>query len=196
MKVIHPFMPFITEEIWQHIYERRNGESIMVAQLETGTPSDAETQLLKDFEVMKQIVAGIRAIRNQKNIAPKEPMTLQIVGQDPVPSLDGIISKMANLSEITITDKKEEGSSEFMVGTTAFAVPLGNLIDVEAEIKKAEAQLQHLQGFLAGIEKKLANENFISHAPEQVIALERKKKADSESKIATLKETLSKLKKQ
>ncbi len=195
MKVIHPFMPFITEEIWQHIYDRKEGESIMVAELKSDKPTREDAAILNDIEIMKQVVAGVRAIRNQKNIAPKEKLTLHIIGQNPIPDLTSVTTKMANLSEITVTDKKEDGSSEFMVGTTLYAVPLGNLIDVEAEIKKAEAQLEHLRGFLAGIEKKLSNENFIAHAPEKVIELERKKKADSESKIATLLETLSKLRK-
>ena len=195
MKVIHPFMPFITEEIWQHIYDRKEGESIMVAELKSDKPTREDAAILNDIEIMKQVVAGVRAIRNQKNIAPKEKLTLQIIGQNPIPALTSVTTKMANLSEITVTDKKEDGSSEFMVGTTLYAVPLGNLIDVEAEIKKAEAQLEHLRGFLAGIEKKLSNENFIAHAPEKVIELERKKKADSESKIATLLETLQKLRK-
>ena len=195
MKVIHPFMPFITEEIWQHIYDHKEGESIMVAELKSDKPTREDAAILNDIEIMKQVVAGVRAIRNQKNIAPKEKLTLQIIGQNPIPALTSVTTKMANLSEITVTDKKEDGSSEFMVGTTLYAVPLGNLIDVEAEIKKAEAQLEHLRGFLAGIEKKLSNENFIAHAPEKVIELERKKKADSESKIATLLETLQKLRK-
>jgi len=195
MKVIHPFMPFITEEIWQHIYDRKEGESIMVAELKSDKPTREDAAILNDIEIMKQVVAGVRAIRNQKNIAPKEKLTLQIIGQNPIPALTSVTTKMANLSEITVTDKKEDSSSEFMVGTTLYAVPLGNLIDVEAEIKKAETQLEHLRGFLAGIEKKLSNENFIAHAPEKVIELERKKKADSESKIATLLETLQKLRK-
>ena len=197
MKVIHPFMPFITEEIWQHIYPRQEGESIMTSRLQVSAPFKEDIRILADADIMKQIVAGVRAVRNQKNIAPKEPLVLQIVGQNPVPALSCVVMKMANLSQIDIvSDHKEDGSSEFLVGTTVFAVPLAGLIDVDAEIQKARAQLEHLRGFLAGIEKKLSNENFIAHAPEQVIALERKKKADSESKIATLLVTLEKLKKQ
>ena len=197
MKVIHPLMPFITEEIWQHIYPRQEGESIMTSRLQVSAPFKEDIRILADADIMKQIVAGVRAVRNQKNIAPKEPLVLQIVGQNPVPALSCVVMKMANLSQIDIvSDHKEDGSSEFLVGTTVFAVPLAGLIDVDAEIQKARAQLEHLRGFLAGIEKKLSNENFIAHAPEQVIALERKKKADSESKIATLLVTLEKLEKQ
>ena len=194
MRIIHPFMPFITEEIWQHIYDRKEGESIMVAQLQMEKPCDADREILNGIETMKQIIAGIRTVRNQKNIPPKEALTLEIVGKSPVTELECLIKKMANLTNIDITEHKSDGASEFMVGTTEFAVPLGNLLDVEAEIKKAEAQLEHLKGFLAGINKKLANENFIAHAPEKVVELEKKKKADSEIKIAALNETLAKLK--
>ena len=145
---------------------------------------------------MKQIIAGVRAVRNSKNIPPKEPLTLESVKGNQMEGIDEqLVKKMANLSEMKEVDQKDESASAFMVGTNEFAVPLGNLIDVEAEIEKQEAQLQHLIGFLAGIEKKLSNEKFVAHAPEAVVALERKKKADSEEKIAALKESLAKLKK-
>ena len=204
MKVIHPFMPFITEEIWQHVNEEREAwsvereatgvKSIMTESLKLDAPSEEEKKLLADAERMKQIVAGVRAIRNQKNIAPKEPLALEVVGKNPVEALEGLIVKMANLSALTVFGEKGEGSSAFMVETTEFAVPLGNLIDTEAEIQKMEAELKHLEGFLMGVKKKLSNERFVANAPAQVVELERKKQSDAETKIAALKESIEKLK--
>ena len=194
MKIIHPFMPFITEELYQHIAERKDGESIMVDPLKIDTPTAAEAKIIADVEVMKQIVAGVRAVRNQKNIAPKEQLALQIVGENPVAALADVTVKMANLSEIANVAAKDETASAFMVGTTEFAVPLGNLIDVEAEIAKMEAELKHLQGFLVGVQKKLSNERFVANAPAQVVELEKKKQADAETKIAALTESIAKLK--
>ena len=196
MKITHPFMPFITEEIWQHIYDRKEGESIMTSQLQMEQPGEADDKILSGIETMKQIVANIRTVRNQKNIAPKEQLTLEIVANNPVKELECLISKMANLSAISIVEQKSEGAAEFMIGTAEFAVPLGNLIDTDSEIKKIEAQLDHLRNFLSSINKKLENENFIAHAPEKVIELEKKKKSDSEIKITALEESLAKLKKQ
>ena len=193
MKIIHPFMPFITEELYQHIAERQQGESIMVSPLVIDAPTEAEQQLIADVELMKQIVAGVRAVRNQKNIAPKEALALQVVGQNPAEALATLIQKMANLTEIAIVESKDDTASSFLVGTTEFAVPLGNLIDVEAEVAKAEAEIKRLQGFLQGVMKKLSNERFVSSAPAQVVELERKKQADAESKIAALEETIKKL---
>ncbi len=206
MKVIHPFMPFITEEIWQHVNSVKRGamgvereatgvKSIMTESLRLDAPDDAERRLLADAEVMKQIVAGVRSIRNEKNIAPKEPLVLEVVGRNPVEALEGLIVKMANLSALTVVGEKGDGSSAFMVGTTEFAVPLGNLIDTEAELVKMEAELKHLEGFLAGVMKKLSNERFVSNAPAQVVELERKKQHDAETKIAALKESIAKLRK-
>ena len=196
MKITHPFMPFITEEIWQHIYDRKEGESIMTSQLQMEQPGEADDKILSGIETMKQIVANIRTVRNQKNIAPKEQLTLEIVANNPVKELECLISKMANLSAISIVEQKSEGAAEFMIGTAEFAVPLGNLIDTDSEIKKIEAQLDHLRNFLSSINKKLENKNFIAHAPEKVIELEKKKKSDSEIKITALEESLAKLKKQ
>ena len=196
MKVLHPFMPFITEELYQQVKNSDEAESIMTATLKLEAPTKEEKQLLADVEVMKQIIAGVRAVRNSKNIPPKEPLALEVVKGNQMEGIDEqLVKKMANLSEMKEVEQKDESASAFMVGTNEFAVPLGNLIDVEAEIEKQEAQLQHLIGFLAGIEKKLSNEKFVAHAPEAVVALERKKKADSEEKIAALKESLAKLKK-
>jgi len=194
MRILHPFMPFITEELWQHIYNRKDGESIMVAQVNHEVPSDDELKLLKDFDVAKEIVTAIRAVRNQKNIPPKEKMTLEIIGKQQVPDMNPVIMKMANLDGIKLVNEKSDGASQFMVGTFEYAVPLGNLIDEAHEIEKLEAELKHLEGFLAGVTKKLSNEKFVSHAPEQVVELERKKQHDAETKIAAIKDSLSKLK--
>ncbi|MBR1755757.1 MAG: class I tRNA ligase family protein, partial [Bacteroidaceae bacterium] len=193
LKMLHPFMPFITEELWQHIYDRQPGESIMRDKLELPAPSEADNQLAAQIESVKQIVSGVRMVRSSKNIAPKEQLELQIVNQNDFEDFYGIIIKMANLSTINIVVEKDPTASAFMVGTQEYAVPLGNMIDVEAEIQKMEAQLQHLEGFLAGVKKKLSNERFVQNAPEAVVALERKKQSDSEEKIASLKESIAAL---
>ena len=195
LKMLHPFMPFITEELWQHIYDRKDGESIMRDALHVDNPTDDDLRLIEQVEVVKQIVSGVRMVRNQKNIAPKEKLELQAIGANASADFDSIIIKMANLSAISVVADKDANASAFMVGTHEFAVPLGDLIDVEAEIAKAEAQLKHLEGFLAGVKKKLSNEKFVAHAPEAVVALERKKQSDSEEKIAALKESIAELKK-
>ena len=196
LKMLHPFMPFITEELWQHLYDRKDGESIMRECLDIPEPTAEEKKLADDIEVVKQIVGGVRTVRNQKNIAQKEALTLDCIAQNHYEAYSDIISKMANLDRIEVVQEKSADAAQFMVGTDEYAVPVGNLIDVEAEIQKQEAQLQHLEGFLAGVKKKLANEKFVAHAPEQVVAIERKKQHDSEEKIAALKESLAELKKQ
>ena len=195
LKMLHPFMPFITEELWQNIYERKDGESIMSDKLELEAPTADEQALTANIELLKQIIGGVRTIRNQKNISPREVLKLQIVGANELEAYNCVLAKMANLDEIAVVNEKDGTASAFMVGTTEYAVPLGDKIDVAAEIEKAEAQLKHLEGFLAGINKKLSNEKFVANAPEAVVALERKKKSDSEEKIAALKETIAELKK-
>ena len=186
-------MPFITEELWQHLYDRKDGESIMRDSLKLPAPTEADNQLAAQIENVKQIVSGVRMVRASKNIAPKEQLELQVVGQNAYEPFNAVITKMANLSNISAVAEKDATASAFMVGTDEFAVPLGNMIDVEAEITKMEAQLQHLEGFLAGVMKKLSNERFVQNAPEQVVALERKKQSDSEEKIAALKESIAAL---
>ena len=195
LKMLHPFMPFITEELWQHIYDRKEGESIMREKLEIPAPTAEEQKLAADIEAVKQIIAGVRTVRNQKNIAQKEQLSLQAVGKNDFEAYNDVTLKMANLDKIEVITKKSADASSFMVGTDEFAVPLGDLIDVAAEIEKAEAQLKHLEGFLMGVRKKLGNENFVAHAPEKVVALERKKESDSVEKIAALKATIEELKK-
>ena len=195
LKMLHPFMPFITEELWQALYERNEGESIMRDSLVLEAPTAEELKLIENIEQVKLVVSGVRTVRSQKNIAPKEQLILQTVGQNQFEVYNDVIKKMGNLSSIDVVEAKDPSASAFMVGTDEFAVPLGDLIDVAAEILKMEAQLKHLEGFKAGVEKKLSNERFVQNAPEAVVALERKKLADSEEKIAALKESINALKK-
>jgi len=200
MKMIHPFMPFITEELYQHIAERKDGESIMVSPLILDAPTAEDAALLAQYEEAKQIISGVRAVRQSKNISPREPLILEVVApaDDNVTkcsSLGAVIKKMASLAEIQYVQAKSDGTSTFLIGTTEYAVQLGNLIDAEAEIAKMEAELKHLQGFLVGVKKKLSNERFVANAPAQVVELERKKQSDAETKIAALTESIAKLKK-
>ena len=202
LHIIHPFMPFITEELWQHIAERKEGEALMIDVFKLDAPTEADEKIMANFEEAKQIISGVRGIRQSKNIGPREPLSLEVVvaGDDDkvitqCPAIGPIIKKMAGLEGINYVEQKGEGSSAFMIGTREYAVPLGNLIDVEAELAKAEAQLKHLQGFLMGVRKKLSNERFVSNAPEAVVALERKKESDSLEKIAALEQTIAELKK-
>ena len=193
LKMLHPFMPFITEELWQALYDRKPGESIMRSELKLAPLSAEEEALIADIEQVKLVVGGVRTVRSQKNIAPKERLQLQAVGQNCFEPYNDIIMKMAGLSAITVVEQKDATASAFMVGTDEYAVPLGDLIDVKAEIEKMEAQLKHLEGFLMGVQKKLSNERFVANAPEAVVALERKKQSDAEEKIASLKESIAAL---
>ena len=192
LKLLHPFMPFITEELWQHIYERQPGESIMTQTLVKDMPYNEA--LIAQFEAVKEVISGIRTIRLQKNIAQKEALALEVTGENPVAGFDSVIAKLCNLSEIKQVETKSEGAAAFMVGTTEYAVPLGNLINVEEELKKLEADLKYQEGFLQSVMKKLSNEKFVSKAPANVIEMERKKQADAETKIAALKESIAALK--
>ena len=193
LKLLHPFMPFITEELWQHLYDRKEGESLMVQQLDIPTTCDED--IVKNFETVKEVIGGIRTIRLQKNIAQKETLELQVVGENPVAAFNSVIAKLCNLTAVSAVENKAEGSASFMVGTTEYAVPLGSLINVEEELKKLEADLKYNEGFLQSVLKKLSNEKFVSKAPAAVIEMERKKQADAESKIAALKESIAALKK-
>lgn len=195
LHLLHPFMPFITEELWQHLAERKEGESIMVSPQTIAVPAEGDDAILAQIEMMKNVVAGVRAIRNTKNISPREVLDLQVIAANPIAALDSLVVKMANVNGVVVVEAKGESVSSFMVGTTEYAVPLGGLIDVEAEIAKAEAELKHLEGFLNGVKKKLSNERFVNNAPAAVVELERKKQSDAESKIATLKETIASLQK-
>ncbi len=195
LKMLHPFMPFITEELWQHIYDRKDSESIMRDELKLDAPSKDELSLIEAIEQVKAIVSGVRTVRNQKNIAPKVELDLNVIGQNNYEAYNSVIIKMANLKAIEVVAEKSGDASGFMVGTDSFAVPVGDLIDVAAEIEKQEKELKHLEGFLTGIKKKLSNEKFVANAPEAVIERERKKQSDSEEKIAALKASLEELRK-
>ena len=195
LQMLHPFMPFITEELWQHLGERKEGESIMTSQLHIGEPTSDDEKLCAAVENVKLIVAGVRSVRSQKQIAPKKELELQVVGTNSYAAFADIIVKMANLKAFTTVESKAADASAFMVDTDEFAVPVGDLIDVDAEIEKQEAQLKHLEGFLAGVKKKLAHEKFVAHAPEAVVERERKKQSDAEEKIAAIQESLNALKK-
>ena len=194
LKMLHPFMPFITEELWQHIYDRKDGESIMREKLEINAPTADDMKIIEDVESVKLIVAGVRTVRNQKNIPNKDALKLQTVSENKFNAYDSIVLKMANLESIDVVAEKDSTAAAFMVGTLEYAVPLGDMIDVDVEIEKQKAQLKHLEGFLAGVMKKLSNERFVANAPEAVVALERKKQSDSEEKIAALKESIASLK--
>ena len=193
LHLLHPFMPFITEELWQHLAERKEGESIMVSAMQVTAPQPDDAALLAAVEAAKAVVQGVRAIRNSKNIAQREVLDLLVMGQDPVPACRPLIVKMACVSGVQVANEKPQAAQTFMVGTTEYAVPLGALIDVEAERAKAEAEIKRLEGFLAGVQKKLSNERFVNNAPAAVVELDRKKMSDAESKIATLKQTLQSL---
>jgi len=198
LRQLHPFMPFITEELWQHIYDRKPGESIMTAQLETfeGRDLQAANEICNTFDQLKEIISGIRNIRLQKNIAQKEALEMLVLGENTqLMAYAEVVKKMANLSAVTVVDSKPEGAASFMVGTTEYFIPLGNLIDVEEELKKLEADLKYQEGFLQSVLKKLSNEKFVSKAPANVIEMERKKQSDAETKIAALKESIAALKK-
>ena len=194
LHLLHPFMPFITEELWQHISARKEGESLMVSPM--AVPGNADEDIVRAFETVKEVIGNVRSIRLQKNIANKESLELRIVGINPISAFTAVLVKMCNLSDIKVVECKPEGAAGFMVGTTEYVVPLGNLIDVEAEIARMEAELKHKEGFLQGVLKKLSNEKFVNNAPAAVIELERKKQADAESIIKSLKEGLVALKKQ
>lgn len=167
----------------------------MLAELHISEPSDEDRKLVGTFENIKEVVAGVRAVRNQKNIAPKVKLELDAIKQNVFEAFNSVIDKIANLKAINVVEEKPSDASAFMVGVEEFAVPVGDLIDIKAEIEKAEKELQHLEGFLTGVNKKLSNENFVSHAPEAVVARERKKKSDAEEKIAAIKASIEELKK-
>ena len=214
LRVLHPFMPFITEELWQNLYDRQPGESIMTANqtnmekpidfwLRKGKvdgesePTENESRenrngaILKDTAYLKQVITEIRAVRAAKNIPQKEQLTLI----SPV-ELNAIVSKLANVQICPTSQTTSTGqTSKFIVGTTEFAIPMDQFINVEEELRKLEADLQHQQGFLRGVMAKLSNERFVQNAQPEIVALEQKKKADAEARIAALEEAIKALKK-
>ena len=190
LKLLHPFMPFITEELWQDLYDRKPGQSIMIEQMPKAGTIDAE--LLAAFEKVKEIITGIRSIRLQKNIPNKEPLALEVLGTYEK-TFDPVIVKMSNLTSISPVAEKSQGASSFLVGTTEYAIPLGNKINKKEELKKLQEELKYQQGFLQSVLKKLSNESFVAKAPAKVIEMERKKQSDAESKIKSLEEAIAAL---
>lgn len=191
LHLLHPFMPFITEELWQHLAERRPGESIMVSPQTIEAPHSGDEALIAQFETVKGVVAGVRGARAQKNISPREVLSLTVVGKNEISAYDALVAKMASLSEIKVADEVSgAGYSTFLVGTTQYALYLGDVVDLEAEKEAAKAELEHLRKFLKSIQGKLSNERFVNNAPEAVVALERKKEADTLTKIAALEAKL------
>lgn len=191
--LIHPFMPFITEELWQNMDQREEGESIMNQSIVELSNSSYNIQIVEEFEICKELISSVRTIRNQKNISPREPLTLEAIGSNPISLLNPIIEKIGNIASIVTTNTKSEGTQSFMIGTNEYAIQLGGLIDKDAEIEKIRAELLHLEGFLKGVNAKLSNERFVANAPASVVEIERKKQADATQKIATLNETLESL---
>ena len=191
LRMLHPFMPFITEELWQHLAERKDGESIMYARMPVG--GDVDDRILADFETLKEVIAGIRTVRKQKQLPQKEALELNVKGPRNT-GLDSVLTKMGNLTAIVEVEEKKPTASAFIVGATEYSVPLEGKINVEEEIAKLNKDLEYYTKFLAGVEKKLANERFVANAPEAVVAVERKKKADAEEKLAAIRAALAALK--
>ena len=192
LRILHPFMPFITEELWHALETRKEGESLMIARMPQ--PGETDMDFLNAFEIVKEIIGGIRTIRLQKNIPNKEPLELQVLGEHDA-LYNPAIGKMCNLSSIENTEEKMAGAVSFLVRTTEYAVPLGAMINVEEELAKLNEELIYQKGFLNSVMKKLGNESFVSKAPANVIEMERKKQADAESKIKSLEEGIAALKK-
>lgn len=193
LQLLHPFMPFITEELWQKNNSEKVTSSIMMQPLSINTEVDGK--LISEFELVKEIITNVRAIRAQRNIPMKEELELLAIGSHPVSVYDSILKKMAVLSSIAIVDAKPDNAALFMVATTEYAVPLLNMIDVDAELERMQSELEHKEKFLQGVMGKLSNARFVEHAPAAVVELEKKKKADAESIIQSLKESIAALKK-
>lgn len=192
LRLLHPFMPFITEELWQALSERKEGESIMVSDMPAINVFD--DKLINTFEKIKEVIAGIRTVRLQKNIPNKEELSLEVIGNYNA-DFSSVISKMGNLSSINAVSEKDATAASFLVGTTEYSIPLGNNIDIEAELKKLSDELKYLEGFLKSVTAKLSNEKFVSNAKPEIVENERKKQADAESKMKTIKESISNLSK-
>lgn len=192
LRLLHPFMPFITEELWQALENRKEGESLMIAQMPQVSPYDPS--LISYSETLKEIISGIRNIRLQKNLPNKDELNLEVTGEYNS-SMNPMICKMANVSEIKVVEQKDPLAASFLVGTTEFSIPLGNNIDIEAELKRLNDELTYMQGFLKSVSAKLSNEKFVQNAKAEIVENERKKKADAESKIQTIMESIANLKK-
>ena len=190
MCILHPFMPFVTEEVWHTLRERCESATIMLQHMPMSVFFDQ--RLLDDFEITKEIIAGVRNLRNSKGLSPKEVLQLSVKGYHPT-SFDGIIRKLANVDPIVEVSDKVEGAISFLVGTTECFVPMSKNIDKEAELAKLQGELKYTEGFLNSVLKKLSNEKFVNGAPAKVVEVERKKQADAESKIAAIKAQIAAL---
>ncbi len=195
LKMLHPFMPFITEEIWQLLEERKEGESIMVSAMPQ--PVDVDEDILSLFELTQEAVAGVRNIRKQKNIAFKDVISLSVMDNEGKynKAFDAVVTKLVNSTDIEFVTEQVAGALSFMVKATEYFIPMGDMIDVEAEIARLEEDLKYQKGFLTSVMKKLGNERFVNNAPEKVVAIEKQKQADAEAKIKALEESIANLKK-
>src|SRR5690606_34228488 len=193
LKLLHPFMPFLTEEIWHHIEERPTNKALIIA--EWPEFKEVNSAILKEFDFAAEVISGIRTIRKEKNIPNKETLNLSVINNDKVSDIfDCVIKKLGNIENISYVNDKTEGAMSFRVKSNEYFIPVEGAIDVEAEITKLEAELKYTEGFLQSVRKKLSNERFVNSAPEQVVAIEKKKEADAVAKIETIKESLSGLK--
>jgi valyl-tRNA synthetase len=199
LKLLHPFMPFITEELYQTMYQRKEGESIMISFLETkklrtSKQKEKRNKVLADFERTKEIITNIRSIRASKNISPKEKLNLQVAGEHNT-RLDEVIKKLANIEKIETFTEKSSGAVSFLVGTTEYSIPIGNMINAAEEIDKMEKEIVRLESFLKSVQAKLGNEKFVTNAKPEIVEIECKKQADAESKIKALQENINALSK-
>ena len=190
LRLLHPFMPFITEELWQHLYDRKDGESIMTARLPVADGFDGK--VIDAFDHLKEVIAGIRTVRKQKQIPQRDALELLVKGPHNE-YLDSILEKMGNLSAIKEVSEKPAAASSFIVAATEYSIPLADNINVEEELKKLSAGLEYNESFLASVRKKLSNERFVANAPEKVVAIERKKESDTLEKIAAIKAAIKAL---
>jgi valyl-tRNA synthetase len=190
LKLLHPFMPFLTEEVWQHMSERTEDSALIVSPWPEKKPFDPT--LLKGFEFTKEVISGIRTIRKEKSIPFREAVALYVLDEEGVDrNWDVLVRKLANTSGITYSSEPPEGALSFRVKSNEYFVPLSGAVDMEAEIRKIEEELDYTRGFLASVQKKLSNQRFVENAPQQVVDMERKKAADAESKIETLEKSLA-----
>jgi len=190
LKLLHPFMPFLTEEVWQHIAQRTPKEALIIA--EWPNIGRADTELIKGFEFANNVISGIRTIRKEKNIPMKEALEVSVLNEGKVSKdWDVVIQKLTNVSEISYADAPIDGALSFRVKSNEYFIPISGAIDVEAEIAKIQEELKYTKGFLNSVQKKLSNERFVNNAPEKVIEIERKKQADAEAKIETLEKSLA-----
>lgn len=192
LKLLHPFMPFLTEEIWQHIAKRTPEQALIVSNWPK--IAEFEASVITDFDFASEVISGVRTIRKEKNIPQKEPLELSVLNSENVSSnMDAIITKLGNVSNITAVESPMEGALSFRVKSNEYFIPMSGAIDIEGEIKKINEELNYTRGFLQSVQKKLSNERFVNNAPEKVVAIEKKKAADAEAKIETLEKSLASL---